>query len=187
MRHVIAVESPGAMLQSKDTGRQLPPVVTRRKEYNFMSGKSKPGAHRRRFRIAFSVLLIAGVTAGKAVLAADATRSDGWYTPDQAAHGHVTFNSYCAQCHRPDLKGALGPALVGGAFLNQWINKPLGNLFEFVHTKMPANNPGSVPDDKLWNITAYILQKNGFAEGSTPLGEQKEGKTLVKPPQVAAK
>jgi mono/diheme cytochrome c family protein len=152
-----------------------------------MNTKSKPGLHLRRFRTVFCVLLIAGVTPGKGVLAADATRSDGWYTSDQATHGHVTFNSYCAQCHRPDLKGALGPALVGDAFLNQWINKPLGNLFEFVHTKMPANNPGSVPDDKLWNITAYILQKNGFAVGSTPLGEQEEGKTLVKPPPVAAK
>jgi hypothetical protein len=52
---------------------------------------------------------------------------------------------------------------------------------------MPANNPGSVPDEKLWNITAYILQKNGFPVGSTPLSEQKVGKTLVKPPPVAAK
>jgi mono/diheme cytochrome c family protein len=107
--------------------------------------------------------------------------SDGWYTPDQAAHGHITFNSFCAECHRPDLRGAMGPALVGDAFLATWANRPLGDLFTFEHTKMPANNPGSVPQDKLWTITAYILQKNGFPPGNTPLGSQAEGRELVRP------
>jgi S-disulfanyl-L-cysteine oxidoreductase SoxD len=93
----------------------------------------------------------------------------------------VTFNSYCAECHRPDLQGAMGPALVGDAFLETWANRPLGDLFTFEHTKMPANNPGSVPEDKLWIITAYILQKNGFPSGSTPLGAQAEGRVLVAP------
>jgi S-disulfanyl-L-cysteine oxidoreductase SoxD len=115
--------------------------------------------------------------------------SDGWYTPDQAAHGHVTFNSFCAECHRPDLRGAMGPALVGDAFLQTWANRPLGDLFTFVHTKMPANNPGSVPEDKLWIITAYILQKNGFPSGNTPLGAQAEGRVLIPPSgsQVASR
>ena len=140
----------------------------------------EPGSRtcRARFRIGLCTLLGVGFALSTVTRAAD---GDGWYTQDQAAHGHVTFNSYCAQCHRPDLKGALGPALVGDAFLSQWINKPLGDLFEFEHTKMPANNPGSVPDEKMWNITAYILQKNGFPAGSTPLSAQAESRTLAKP------
>lgn len=109
-----------------------------------------------------------------------AANSDGWYTPDQAAHGHIVFNSYCAQCHRPDLTGAMGPALIGNTFLATWLNKPLGDLYQFEHTKMPANNPGSVPEDKLWTITAFLLQKNGFPAGSTPLGAQAAGRTLAK-------
>jgi mono/diheme cytochrome c family protein len=112
---------------------------------------------------------------------APAAGSDGWYTPDQAAHGHITFNSFCAECHRPDLRGAMGPALMGDAFLATWGNRPLGDLFTFEHTKMPANNPGAVPEDKLWTITAYILQKNGFPSGSTPLGAQAEGRVLLPP------
>jgi S-disulfanyl-L-cysteine oxidoreductase SoxD len=110
-----------------------------------------------------------------------ANDSEGWYTPDQAAHGHITFNSFCAECHRPDLRGALGPALVGDAFLATWAKRPLGDLYTFEHTKMPANNPGSVPEDKLWNITAYILQKNGFPPGSTPLGAQADARVLTAP------
>jgi mono/diheme cytochrome c family protein len=129
-------------------------------------------------RLLTGVVVVAGlgVSASVAVRAAD---SGGWYTPDQAAHGHITFNSYCAQCHRPDLQGAMGPALVGDAFLQTWANKPLGDLFNFEHTKMPENNPGSVPEDKLWNITAYILQKNGFAPGAAPLSAQEAGRMLV--------
>jgi S-disulfanyl-L-cysteine oxidoreductase SoxD len=130
--------------------------------------------------IGVGTLLGAGIALGIAgAHAADSVA--GWYTPDQAAHGHVTFNSYCAQCHRPDLQGALGPALVGDAFLKTWANRPLADLFTFEHTKMPANNPGSVPEDKLWTITAYILQKNGFPSGSTPLGAEAEGRVLVAP------
>jgi mono/diheme cytochrome c family protein len=98
-----------------------------------------------------------------------AASEDGWYTQDQATRGHQLFNNYCAQCHRPDLTGAAGPALVGDAFLKQWSNKPLNDLFAFEHSKMPATNPGSVPDDTMWSITAYILQKNGLPAGSVAL------------------
>jgi mono/diheme cytochrome c family protein len=113
-------------------------------------------------------------------VAARAANSDGWYTPDQAAHGHIVFNSYCAECHRPDLTGAMGPSLIGDAFLKTWLNRPLSDLYEFEHSKMPANNPGSVPVDKLWTITAFLLQKNGFPAGSAPLSAQAASRTLAK-------
>ena len=96
----------------------------------------------------------------------------GWYTPDQAQTGQQYFNNYCAQCHRPDLTGAEGPALIGDAFLKQWTSKPLGSLFSFEHSNMPATNPGSLPDDTMWTITAFILQKNGFPSGSAALNQQ---------------
>jgi mono/diheme cytochrome c family protein len=99
-----------------------------------------------------------------------ATVDKGWYTEAQAAQGHQLFNNLCAQCHRPDLTGALGPALRGQAFLQHWANQPLGDLFDFEHANMPAVNPGSVPDAQMWTITAYILQRNGFPAGQTVLG-----------------
>ena len=37
---------------------------------------------------------------------------------------------------------------------------------------MPAANPGSVPDDQLWPITAYFLKKNGFKAGTIELSEE---------------
>jgi S-disulfanyl-L-cysteine oxidoreductase SoxD len=103
----------------------------------------------------------------------------GWYTQAQAEHGHQLFNNYCAECHRPDLTGAMGPALVGDAFLKRWGNRPLGDLFGFEHSKMPAVNPGSVPDTQLWAITAYILEKNGFPAGSTVLSQETGAKRTL--------
>jgi len=110
--------------------------------------------------------LVCVIALSSSVRAAD---DNGWYTQDQATRGHQLFNNFCAQCHRPDLTGAAGPALVGDAFLKKWSNKPLGDLFDFEHSKMPATNPGSVPDDTMWSITAYILQKNGLPAGSVAL------------------
>lgn len=118
--------------------------------------------------VAFSAL-ICSMAVSSGVHAAD---DGGWYTQEQATRGHQLFNNFCAQCHRPDLTGAAGPALVGDAFLKKWSSKPLGDLFTFEHTNMPATNPGSLPDDTMWSITAYILQKNGFAAGPAALGQQ---------------
>jgi hypothetical protein len=46
---------------------------------------------------------------------------------------------------------------------------------------MPAVNPGSVPPDQLWAITAYILQKNGFATGNSDLGDAASSRVLAPP------
>jgi mono/diheme cytochrome c family protein len=111
------------------------------------------------------------VCAGMALSTVRAADDNGWYTQDQATRGQQLFNNYCAQCHRPDLTGAAGPALVGAQFRKDWGSKTVGDLFGFEHSNMPANNPGSVPDDTLWSITAYILQKNGFPAGTTALNQ----------------
>ena len=80
-----------------------------------------------------------------------------------------------------ELTGAEGPALLGDAFLKRWTNQPLGNLVGFEHSKMPATNPGSLPDNTMWTITAFVLQKNGFSSGSVALNQQTgASRTLAK-------
>jgi S-disulfanyl-L-cysteine oxidoreductase SoxD len=105
----------------------------------------------------------------------------GWFQQAQAEQGNQFFNNYCAECHRPDLTGALGPALKGSAFLNKWTGKPLSALYHFEHTNMPANAPNSLPDADYILITAFILQQNGYAAGSAPLNRVMIGRTLPKP------
>jgi mono/diheme cytochrome c family protein len=123
--------------------------------------------------VAAGVTLLAGAS-----WAAPAT--GGWFTVAQATQGHQLFNNQCAECHRPDLSGAAGPALVGPTFLAKWGNKPLSDLYTFEHQNMPANNPGSVPRDQLVAITAYILQKNGFPAGNSPMDKWEASRPLTK-------
>jgi S-disulfanyl-L-cysteine oxidoreductase SoxD len=126
--------------------------------------------------VALPVMLLATLVLVRTAVAA----SNGWFTQAQVTRGHQLFNNQCAQCHRPDLKGAAGPALVGAPFLAKWGNKPLSDLYSFEHQYMPAVNPGSVPPDQLWSITAYILQKNGFMAGDADLGETASSRVLTK-------
>lgn len=97
--------------------------------------------------------------------------AESWYTADQATSGHQLFNNYCAQCHRPDLSGAIGPALIGPTFKQRWGGKTVEALYQFEHQKMPATNPGSLTAKELLPITAYILEKNGLPAGNTALSE----------------
>jgi mono/diheme cytochrome c family protein len=125
------------------------------------------------FTIAAGLALLVGASGAAAA-------TEGWFTPAQATQGHQLFNNQCAECHRPDLTGAAGPALVGPTFLAKWGNKPLSDLYQFEHKNMPATNPGSVPPDQLRAITAYILQKNGFPAGNTPLDKSEVSRPLTK-------
>ena len=137
-------------------------------------------SERRLSRIGLAVGLTVLAICALFVLTRPVSAADtGWFTQAQAAHGHQLFNNNCAQCHRPDLTGAAGPALVGPEFLAKWGNKPLSDLYQFEHQYMPAVNPGSVPPDQLWAITAYILQKNGFAAGATDLGDGASARVLA--------
>lgn len=104
--------------------------------------------------------------------------SDGWYAESQAKQGHLLFNNYCAECHRPDLTGAMGPPLKGKSFKDRWNGKSVEDLFTFEHTNMPEVNPGSMSKDQILLITAYILSKNDFPAGNTPLSESM-AKTLT--------
>ena len=111
-------------------------------------------------------LLVAGVVGPPIALAADT------YTSAQADQGHQLFNDHCAECHRPDLTGALGPALKGSAFAQRWTGKSVEDFYQFEHANMPANSPGAMPKDEMLAITAYILKQNGVTSGSGALSEE---------------
>jgi mono/diheme cytochrome c family protein len=130
-------------------------------------------------RVASTVGLIVVTLGGPLIGAAAAANEGGWYTKAQAKHGQLLFNDNCAQCHRPDLTGAMGPALIGPKFLKKWENKPVDDLYNFAHSKMPAINPGSIPAGEMWTIVAYILEKNGFPSGSAPLDQKTAGNRVL--------
>jgi cytochrome c len=96
---------------------------------------------------------------------------DGRGTPSA---GEPIYAAKCAACHGKT--GTEGPrdVLVGRAprdgFLfgrDPALTKTIGNywpfattLFDYVRRAMPANEPGSLRDDEVYNLVAYLLARN---------------------------
>ena len=86
------------------------------------------------------------------------------------AQGAMTYSAKCAGCHGADLQGnkALGaPPLVGGR--GTLATKPLKTvesywpyattLFDYVRRAMPMNAPGSLSDEEVYAVSAYVLNR----------------------------
>ena len=116
-------------------------------------------------------LALAAVTAGSALGAQPApiTLTDGVFTAEQAARGRVVYEQRCAQCHMPDLAGhEYAGALAGYGFQLKWQDATLGELLGRIRS-MPQGRPGSLTGQEYIDILAYVLQKNGYPEGTAEL------------------
>jgi cytochrome c len=106
------------------------------------------------------------------------------FTAAQADRGLRAYERSCTKCHQSDLQGnqeVEAPALAGDAFMSRWKGQPIKDLFEKVSTKMPADQPGSLPADAYLDIVAYLLQANKFPAGSDELSLKPESLAAVIP------
>jgi len=96
-----------------------------------------------------------------------------------AADGAKIYGSSCIACHGVDLQGTpLGDRLVPApdalgfpdgdvpistrAIGNYW---PYATtVFDYVRRAMPSDRPGSLSDDEVYAVTAYLLWKNGIID-----------------------
>jgi len=94
----------------------------------------------------------------------------GVYSEAQAKRGESTGNKACTSCHGADLMGGeAGPALVGLEFIGNWNQQSLGDLFDRIHSTMPADAPGSLSLSDTADVVARILQLNKFPAGQKDL------------------
>ncbi|SEN83491.1 cytochrome c [Mucilaginibacter gossypiicola] len=98
-------------------------------------------------------------------------RPDGKGLPPgsgNVADGAIIYTSKCAACHGADGKEVKGvklpgpPLVVGGGK-----TKTIGNywpyattLFDYVRRAMPYNAPGSLTDDEVYSLCAWLLNEN---------------------------
>lgn len=109
-----------------------------------------------------------------ALIAVAAAHSSGGgisFTKDQVQKGAGAYAQSCATCHGSQLEGGAGPALTGPNFktLSSKVGAHVGDIFTFMASDMPLNNPASLPHTTYVDIMAYILSKNGFKPGKSPL------------------
>jgi S-disulfanyl-L-cysteine oxidoreductase SoxD len=125
----------------------------------------------------FRRALTLGVVAFGIVAAAQeqpARRSvwDGVYTEDQAKRGESQYGRNCEACHGADLSGdpvKEVPSLVFEAFLTQWSDRTVKDLFDAVKRSMPRDNPGALNARAYVDVIAYILQTNKIPSGTREL------------------
>lgn len=97
----------------------------------------------------------------------------GVYTAAQSKRGEVFYAGACAHCHGLRLNGAAqpdqppSPAIARVGFLRKWAGQPVAALFDYVHTKMPPDNPGSLTAQQ--SIDAIALM---FAVSNIPPGDK---------------
>jgi mono/diheme cytochrome c family protein len=97
----------------------------------------------------------------------------GIYSSAQAERGLKVYFATCSQCHGPDMTGIdSAPPLTGGKFAANWNGVTLGDMVERIRISMPQNDPGTLARADIADVTAYILQQNGFPAGESELPRQ---------------
>ena len=86
----------------------------------------------------------------------------GVYTSAQANRGEQTYYSICVSCHP---KGTY----TAPAFRAKWDGHLLSELFNYVSTQMPKEQPGTLEDQEYADVIAYLLKINGAPAGKTEL------------------
>ena len=86
----------------------------------------------------------------------------GVYTDEQASRGKDVYAGACRSCHTP-------ASHTGATFNNWWRGKQLSDLFGFISTAMPKNDPGSLAPEDAADVTAYLLKMNAMPVGPAEL------------------
>jgi S-disulfanyl-L-cysteine oxidoreductase SoxD len=83
----------------------------------------------------------------------------------------VVYAEKCASCHGEGGRGATAEELAGGTnqLNSKTPDKTIGlywpyatTLFDLTRRSMPMNAPGSLTNDELYAVTAYLLFANGI-------------------------
>jgi cytochrome c len=111
-------------------------------------------------------------------------RADGQGLPDgggTASAGQPIFAQKCAGCHGANAEGTQsGPRLVDPTPFTVGTNQPtIGNywpyattVWDYIHRAMPFDAPGSLSNDEVYALTAYLLAQNGIISADDRMDAQ---------------
>ncbi len=106
----------------------------------------------------------------------------------------LTWDPEHQNCGRPNCHGLnhppegfylpnmYAPAIVGPDTLDEF--QTAQDLFDFVSTRMPFQEPGVLPQADYWALTAFLMRQNGLALPGTDLGAGTASMILLHPQLV---
>jgi S-disulfanyl-L-cysteine oxidoreductase SoxD len=118
------------------------------------------------------------------VSAQQKTTNDGIYTKAQADAAKPMFEKLCKDCHAftvAEKKQEKDLPLGDEPFLKKWEGRSLDELLTVIVTSMPNDGSAVVNDEEALNLIAYVLQKNGFKAGASPLNKAGAAAILERP------
>jgi cytochrome c len=101
-----------------------------------------------------------------------------------AREGAMIFQEHCAACHGDKLQGNMAPGIGADRLTGGRGSLATGNpikttesywpyattLFDYVKRAMPFNAPGSLTDDQVYAVVAYILSEGNVIKPDETLG-----------------
>jgi len=87
---------------------------------------------------------------------------DRVYSVAQAERGEQRFKVSCSSCHTPSSFG-------GGTFAERWDGQTMADVFDYVSSAMPENDPGGLKKEEYADVLAYILRINAYPAGNDEL------------------
>ena len=97
----------------------------------------------------------------------------GVFTQTQARKGAGAYNKYCSACHAP-------AGHSGEAFQSTWDGRTAFELFDYLRTTMPDDDPGRLSRGQYTDIVAYLLQLNGMPAGPRRLSDDPKQLELIR-------
>lgn len=125
------------------------------------------------FRSAFALFAGTAVLSGALVLSTTAgaaaapqstpptdprTILDRVFSVAQADRGEQRFKQSCSSCHS-------ATDFAGSGFSGRWEGQTLGDLYSYISSAMPENDPGSLQPGDYVNVIAFFLGQNGYPVG----------------------
>lgn len=112
---------------------------------------------------AAAAILFALNSAQSQTLSAPArTSRSGVYSAAQAERGRMQYAVSCRSCHT-------AASHTGVTFAKWWKDRTVGDLYAYMSSQMPKNDPGSLEPDQYADVVAYLLKMNAMPPGKSDL------------------
>ena len=110
------------------------------------------------------IIALPGAVLGQSSGPEEVTRSTrrGVYTVRQAEKGSEIYALQCVSCHTAATHTA-------PAFAAKWNQHRVSELFDYMVSEMPKQDPGSLSRSEYALVLAYLLKLNGMPPGSEEL------------------
>lgn len=105
-----------------------------------------------------------------------------------AADGAQIYERRCRECHGPEGQGGDETGFIGkpADLTAQKPKKTVGSywpyattLWDYIHRAMPFKEPGTLSDEQVYAVTAYILHLNGLVGETDPVDAESLPKIMM--------